>query len=83
MFRTLQDKLKDERADSYEEGLLQGRTEGRAEGRAEGRIESTIRTALMFNATEDQIVDALTQQCDLTPDEARKRIEEYQKQNNG
>jgi predicted transposase/invertase (TIGR01784 family) len=67
MFYTLQDKIRDERAASYEEG----------------RIESTIRTALKYNASAEQIIQDLVEDCGLTPDEARKRIEEYQKQNNG
>jgi hypothetical protein len=59
------------------------RNKAREEGRAEERIESTIRTALMFNATQEQIIDALMKQCDITRDAAKKCIEEYQKQNNG
>jgi hypothetical protein len=59
------------------------RNKAREEGRAEERIESTIRTALKYNASAEQIVQDLVEDCGLTPDAAKKCIEEYRKQNNG
>lgn len=63
-----------EREDARAEGHAEGHAEGFAAGCAEGRAEGIIVTMRKFNATEEQIIAALVEECNLSEEEAREKL---------
>ena len=59
------------------ESELQGEIKGKLQGKIEGKIEATIKTAKSFGASDSNIIKALMENCDLTEDEAKQKLAEY------
>ena len=74
----------DERAEGEQAGLERGRAEGRAEGeqvglergRAEGE-RAVLSLCRKFGCSREESLQRLMEECNLTREEAEKRMEEY------
>lgn len=62
------------REETRKEARAEGLAEGHAEGELKGRIEGIISSYRKFNATTEQIISALMEECNLSENEARSKL---------
>ena len=65
----------DERAEGEQAGLERGRAEGRAEGEQLGREKAVLSLCRKFGCSREESLQRLMEECNLTQEEAEKRME--------
>ena len=67
----------DERAEGRVEGEQAGLERGRAEGEQLGREKAVLSLCRKFGCSREESLQRLMEECNLTHEEAEKRMEEY------
>ena len=67
----------DERAEGRVEGEQAGLERGRAEGEQLGREKAVLSLCRKFGCSREESLQRLMEECNLTREEAEKRMEEY------
>ena len=70
----------DERAEGEQAGLERGRVEGEQVGLERGRAEgerAVLSLCRKFGCSREESIQRLMEECNLTQEEAEKRMEEY------
>ena len=65
------------RAEGEQAGLERGREEGRAEGEQLGREQAVLSLCRKFGCSREESIQRLMEECNLTREEAEKRMEGY------
>ena len=63
------------RAEGEQAGLERGRAEGRAEGEQLGREKAVLSLCRKFGCSREESLQRLMEECNLTQEEAEKRME--------